>query len=205
MTGQPEILTIGHSTHGIDQFVALLQQHDVTAVADVRSQPFSRRAPHFNQAALSATLRRHDIQYVFLGRELGARSNDAECYIYGRVQYERLAGTDQFKKGILRVLNGTESERIALMCAEKDPLDCHRTVLVARRLQDEGAQVTHIRFDGSIETHDQTMARLLQQLGMQSSLLSSREEQIDEALAKQEARIAYVDADLLALSESAVS
>lgn len=205
MTGHPEVLTIGHSAHGIETFVALLHQHGVTAIADVRSQPFSRYAPQFNKADLTASLRQHGIQYVFLGRELGARSNDPDCYVNGRVQYGRLAQSDEFKTGITRVLSGAEVERIALMCTEKDPLDCHRTVLVARRLADEGAQVSHIRADGSIEPHSDAMDRLMYQLGMQPSLLQTMDEQIDEALAEQEARIAYVDAELAAASHRAVS
>ena len=205
MTGQPEVLTVGHSAHAIETFVALVQQHGVTAIADVRSQPFSRFAPQFNKAELTKSLREHGIQYAFLGRELGARSNDPDCYVDGRVQYFRLAQSDEFKSGIARVLRGAEVERISLMCTEKDPLDCHRTVLVARRLADEGAQVSHIRADGSIEPHGQAMDRLMRQLGMQPSLLQTRDEQVEEALATQEARIAYVDAELAAASQRAVS
>ena len=205
MTTRPEILTIGHSTHGSDQFLALLRTHGVTAVADVRSQPYSRHTPQFNQRALASSLRRHGIQYVFLGRELGARSNDPTCYVDGRVQYGRLARSDAFKAGMERVLDGAQRERVALMCTERDPLDCHRTVLIARHLETRGATVTHIRADGSIETHCDAMDRLLQQLGMQASLLRTRDEQIDDALALQEIRIAYVDADLQALSKSAAS
>ena len=99
MTGQPEVLTVGHSAHAIETFVALVQQHGVTAIADVRSQPFSRYAPQFNKAELTKSLREHGIQYVFLGRELGARSNDPDCYVDGRVQSGRLAESDEFKAG----------------------------------------------------------------------------------------------------------
>jgi uncharacterized protein (DUF488 family) len=205
MTGQPEILTIGHSTHSIDRFITLLQLHGVTAIADVRSQPFSRYAPQFNRTELTASLRGAGIQYVFLGRELGARSNNPDCYLDGRVQYDRLARTDEFKAGLARILHGALSERLALMCTEKDPLDCHRTVLVARHLTDEMVHVAHIRSDGSLETHGAAMDRLMQQSGMQPSLFRSRDEQIDEALAAQESKIAYVDAELAALSQRAVS
>ena len=205
MTGQPEILTIGHSVHDITDFIALLRRHDVTAIADVRSQPFSRYAPQFNKADLSTALRQAGVQYVFLGKELGARSNDPNCYIDGRVQYGRLAETDSFKVGVERVFTGAQTERIALMCTEKDPLDCHRTVLVAARLEARGAQVSHIREDGSTELHDQAMDRLMHQLGMQPSLFRTRDEQVSEALAAQEARIAYVDVELAAMSQRAAS
>ena len=205
MTDQPEVLTIGHSTHTIEHFVALLRRHGVTAIADVRSQPLSRYAPQFNRVELAASLRQVDIQYVFLGLELGARSKDPNCYVDGRVQYGRLARTDNFRAGLERIAKGAQNERIALMCTEKDPLDCHRTVLVARRLADEGVRISHIRADGSIESNVEAIDRLMCQLGMQPSLFYSRQEQVDEALAQQEARIAYVNADHAALSERAVS
>lgn len=205
MNGQPEIMTIGHSAHSIADFIALLSQHGVTAIADVRSQPFSRYAPQFNKAVLSAALRQVGVQYVFLGKELGARSSDPSCYVDGRVQYGRLAETDAFKVGIERVLTGARTERIALMCTEKDPLDCHRTVLVAARLEAEGARVSHIREDGSIELHDRAMERLMHQLGMQPSLFRTRDEQVAEALEEQETRIAYVDAELAAMSQRPAS
>ena len=204
MTSRPEILTIGHSTHDVEQFLALLAQHCVTAIADVRSQPFSRYSPQYNRSALSASLKRHGIRYVFLGEALGARSTDPDCYVDGRVQYERLARSEAFEAGVTRVLNGAQHERISLMCTEKEPLDCHRTVLVARHLEARGASVSHIHADGSTESHDQAMDRLLQQLGMQASLLCSRDAQIEEALTKQESRIAYVDPDLQASSTTAV-
>jgi uncharacterized protein (DUF488 family) len=82
-----ELFTIGHSNHSIDAFIALLQQHGITAVADVRSHPYSRFLPHFNQSALKAALLNAGIQYVFLGKELGARSADPSCYVNGKLSY----------------------------------------------------------------------------------------------------------------------
>ncbi len=201
MTELQKVLTIGHSTHSLDGFVALLQGHQVTAVADVRSSPFSRHTPQFNKNRLRDALREHGIQYAFLGRELGARSSDANCYVDGRVQFARLAETDLFQEGVRRILSGAQTQRVALMCAEKDPLDCHRTLLVSRRLVDEGVRVDHILADGAAESHGDTMLRLLDKLGMQASLLRSTEELIADALAKQEERIAYVDAELASLSD----
>src|SRR5437870_5320444 len=97
------VLTIGHSTHSMDAFIALLRQHGVTALADVRSAPFSRFNPQFNKEALKHSLKAHGIKYVFLGRELGARSPDRACYENGRVQYARLARTESFHAGLDRV------------------------------------------------------------------------------------------------------
>ena len=120
-----QILTIGHSTHDLDAFLRLLSENRVTAVADVRSVPASRFTPQFNRDAIKRALRDVDIKYAFLGAELGARSDDPNCYVNGKVQYARLAQTPAFAEGIERLRRGLATERIALMCAEQEPLDCH--------------------------------------------------------------------------------
>jgi uncharacterized protein (DUF488 family) len=193
------VLTVGHSNHPLEGFLTLLQQHTVTAVADVRSAPYSRFAPQFNREALRRSLKEHGIKYVFLGRELGARSDDRSCYENGRVQYARLARTTLFRSGLDRIVRGASEHRVALMCAEKDPLDCHRTLLVARALDELGVSVEHILADGRPESHGDAMVRLLASLALPSEdLFRSRKEMIAEALAKQEERVAYVDEKLAA-------
>ena len=127
------VLTIGHSTHAFDAFTALLHRHHVTAVADVRSAPYSRFNPQFNRKPLTEALKVQGMRYVYLGRELGGRSDDLDCYEDGRIRYDRVAATESFKSGLARVVQGAAKHRIALMCAEKEPLDCHRTLLVAPR------------------------------------------------------------------------
>lgn len=191
------VLTIGHSTHPLETFVALLQQHGVTALADVRSVPFSRFNPQFNRKALEKSLKTYGIRYVFLGRELGGRSDDPSCYDNGRVQYMRLARTDLFCSGIERVIRGANDYRVALMCAEKEPLECHRTLLVARALTERGVVVEHILPDGRLESHEATMERLLDVVGLpHQDLFFTRDELIAEALTRQEKRVAYVDEKL---------
>src|SRR5690242_9735719 len=128
------VYTIGHSTHAIEKFIALLKSSQIEAVSDVRSWPHSRMNPQFNRETLKRSLREAGIKYVFLGKELGARSEDRGCYRNGQVQYDLLANTELFKQGIERVKEGAQKYRVVLMCAEKDPLDCHRTILVARKL-----------------------------------------------------------------------
>lgn len=194
-----QIFTIGHSTHSLDAFVALLKQHGVTALADVRSAPYSRFNPQFNKDALEQSLKAAGIKYAFLGRELGARSDDRSCYENGRVQYARLARTGLFKHGIERVIRGAEEHRIALMCAEKEPLDCHRTLLVSRALDEQDIDVVHILSDGRLETHSDAMDRLLDVTGLpREDLFRSHEELVSQALARQEERVAYVDERLAA-------
>lgn len=190
------LLTVGHSTHAIEHFLTLLSRHAVTAVADVRSVPASRFTPQFNGAALKRSLAEAGIKYVFLGRELGARSDDRACYVNGQIQYDRLARTAPFREGISRLVKGSEAERIAVMCAEQEPLDCHRTVLVSRVLAERGTSVTHIHGDGRLESHDEAMLRLRSGFGLdKEDLFHTGEELLGEALARQERRIAYVDKD----------
>ena len=191
------VLTIGHSTHALEAFIALLQRHHVTAVADVRAAPYSRFNPQFNRQPLAAALGERGIEYVFLGRELGGRSGDPSCYENGRIRYARLARTERFGNGIDRVMRGTRRYRIALMCAEKEPLDCHRTLLVARALDERGVDVAHILAGGTLEPHTEAMDRLLDknkeklELCRNGFFPSKREELIALAIDSQEARVAY--------------
>lgn len=192
------LFTIGHSTHDMGAFAQLLMQHGVTAVADVRSVPASRFSPQFNREPLRRALAEAGVAYVFLGKELGARTDDPGCYEAGKVQYGRLAGTAAFRSGIGRLLEGADREVIAIMCTEKDPLDCHRTLLVARQLVDRGARIDHIHADGRIESHAEAMVRLRGVHAMgQDELFRNEDEVLAEALARQESRIAFVDEALL--------
>lgn len=187
-----EVFTIGHSTHSIEKFIALLSMHGIEAVADVRSSPFSKFNPQFNRENLQISLKASGIRYVFLGKELGARSEDPTCYVADKVQYDRLAKNPLFQSGLDRVIEGANSYRIALMCAEKDPLDCHRTILVARELLKRGMTITHILEDGSLENHTESQTRLVASLGMSlDDMFISRDEIIEQAYRKQASIIAY--------------
>src|SRR5262249_13683729 len=133
--------------------------------ADVRSTPYSRFNPQFRREKLQASLAEAGIQYVFLGAELGARSSDPACYdADGRVSYAKLARTELFRSGIQRLITGSAQYRIAIRCAEREPLECHRTILVARELVREGVPVMHILADGSLEPHEHAMQRLITNL-----------------------------------------
>lgn len=146
----------------IEAFISLLQKHGITAVTDVRSHPYNRRLPHFNQPALKASLSNAGIRYVFLGRELGARPEDLSCYdITGKALYERIAATQLFSEGIQRLLKGAATYKIALMCVHKDPITCHRTILVCHKLRQFELQINHILSDGKLEPHEQLEERLL--------------------------------------------
>lgn len=188
------VFTIGHSTHSAEVFVALLRQHGIEALADVRSSPFSRFSPQFKRENLERSLKENGIRYVFLGKELGARTNDRSCYEQGRVQYSRLARTTLFRSGLDRVLQGAARYRVALMCAEKEPLECHRTLLVAKALAERGQTVLHIHADGHLEAHEAAMERLLGLTGLpKEDFFRSKEELLAEAMERQEAKVAYVE------------
>ncbi len=195
-----KILTIGASTMSVERLIELLKQHSVTAVADVRSVPASRFTPQFNEKPLHASLASSGIRYVFLGRELGARSSRPECYVNGVVQYERLAQTPEFEKGVQRVLDGASRERVVLLCTEHDPLDCHRTILVSRVLVERGAEIDHIHTGGEIESHDNAMLRLQRKFHLDQPQLWSDEDPLDAALRKQEQQIAYVKTEAASAS-----
>lgn len=176
------VFTIGHSNHTQERFIELLTQHGITALCDVRSHPYSRIHPQFKRHALKQALQENNITYVFLGKELGARSEDPACYIDGKVQYDLLAKTELFQKGLARVQEGMRSHRIALMCAEKDPLYCHRTILVARHLVKRGVAVEHIRDDGRLENHTEVVVRLMRELKLSGhDMFQSGEELVEEA------------------------
>lgn len=201
MTAMPparKVLTIGHSNHTIAAFLSLLTKHAVTAVVDIRSIPHSRLYPQFNRDTLRRTLQGHGISYVFLGKELGGRSGDESCYENGRIQYVRLAKTELFRSGLERVCSEAEKHCVALMCAEREPLECHRTLLVGRELAVAGTSVAHIHADGHLEPHAAAMTRLLALVGLpERDLFLSRAELIEMACAKQERRVAYVEEEAM--------
>jgi uncharacterized protein (DUF488 family) len=158
-----QIYTIGHSSLSMETFIALLQRHNVAAVVDVRSRPYSARFPHFSREPMQDSLKAAGIHYVFLGRELGARREEPECYLDGRASYDRIAKLPAFTAGVERVLAGAQSYRLALMCAEHDPLICHRTILVCHELKRHAVSIGHIRRDGALEDHGQAEQRLVEE------------------------------------------
>jgi uncharacterized protein (DUF488 family) len=190
------VYTIGHSVHSLDAFITLLQGAGVEGIADVRSTPFSRRLPHFNQNALRRVLSGNGIAYVPLGLQLGGRGNphsvrDAQ----GRISYRSIADSPEFREGLQRVESGSARMRVALLCTERDPLQCHRGILVSRVLAARGAKVVHILADGATESHSDAELRLLELAGMlHPDLFQTEEEVLAAAYDAQEARIAHVAA-----------
>ena len=177
------IFTIGHSTHNLTRFVELLQHHHIKILADVRSMPYSRWRPHFNREQLHVELDKYEIEYAFLGAELGGLSDKKYC---------EMALTDSFNSGIQRVKDESQRSNIALMCAEKDPIECHRTLLVSRCLVASGRGVKHILADGNLEPHEDTLERLYEHLGHsknQMRIFESTAEDRDDAIYKEQERL----------------
>ena len=190
------LFTIGHSTHEWPAFLALLRQHDISAIGDVRSHPYSRFNPQYNRETLQDALHQERIQYAFLGTELGARRKERECYEGKKALYERIAQTPAFAAGLTRVRKAVTQHRVALMCSEKDPLTCHRTILICRALRNDAFQIQHILEDGTIETMAAAEGRLLNLLGLPpGDLFRSRAEVLDEAYERQGDRIAYSESE----------
>ncbi len=207
------LFTIGLSNLDIKNFISFLNKHNVTALADVRSSPYSRYVSQFNRENLKNSLLNVGIKYVFLGEELGARPKDRSCYVEGKAVYENIAKTPLFSQGIDRINKGSQSYNIALMCAEKDPITCHRAVLVCQHLKVLPLDINHILQDGSLESHQSLENRLLeihnlgesaQDSAVQLSLFDnvsnqtplptlSPEEALKEAYRKQGDNIAYVE------------
>jgi len=156
---RPAVYTIGHSNHPIERFIQMLRDADITAIADVRSVPYSRRWPQFGRGPLERSLADAGIAYVYLGKELGGRPDDPALQRDGKPDYHRMAATPEFHAGLDRVVRGTQRYRIALMCAEREPLACHRFLLVSPPLVERGLAVRHILADGTIEPHEDTAAR----------------------------------------------
>ncbi len=148
-----EIYSIGHSNHPIGYFISLLQRHGITALADVRSLPYSRRHPQFRREALAESLRDPGIAYVVLGEALGGKREG------GLAGAARLP---EFRAGLERLREGAARYRVAFMCAEREPLDCHRTILVARRLRAADVTIRHILANGTLEDHESLERRLVE-------------------------------------------
>jgi uncharacterized protein (DUF488 family) len=191
---EPTIFSIGHSTHTYERFLGLVRKAGVTAIADVRTSPFSRHFPHFNRDPLKSELRADGIVYSFLGKELGGRPTDRQFYCDGVADYERMARSPGFAHGLQRVLEGAQKYRVALMCSEHDPLDCHRCLLVGRALTGRGVVVKHIIANGAILDHRDIEARLLKSEGRESTdLFLSPDELLAEAYRKHARKVAYTE------------
>jgi uncharacterized protein (DUF488 family) len=188
------VFTIGHSAHSRKYFLALLRTANVTAVADVRTSPYSRLYPHFNRDDLREELRSDGISYVFLGRELGGRPTERRFYCEGVADYEKMAEASEFSKGLKRVIEGAKKYRIALMCSERDPLDCHRCLLVGRALAQRGVRVSHILDNGKLTSQEEIEESLLELSGRNfDDFFAPRPERLAAAYRERARKVAFAE------------
>jgi uncharacterized protein (DUF488 family) len=155
----PFVYTIGHSIHSLEKLISLLNEHRIEVLVDIRSEPYSRKVPHFNKDNLEKEIKKSGLKYLFLGKELGGRPKRRQFYDEeGFVLYSKIADSPDFKSGLQRLLNGIGKFRLALMCSEENPMNCHRRLLVGRVLSNAGVEVLHIRADGSIQSEEQILS-----------------------------------------------
>jgi len=187
-----DLFSIGHSNIAIERIVAMLHAAEVTAIADVRSTPASRFFPWFSAGPLAARLAQDGISYQSYGDTLGGRPRYAKLYSEGIADYEAMARQPEFQTGIARLLATATQCRVCIMCAEREPLDCHRCLLVARALADRGLNIGHILHDGSIEPHRNTERRLLALGGAAEDLfVTGQNERLAAAYRRRARAVAY--------------
>jgi uncharacterized protein (DUF488 family) len=197
MSASYPVYTIGHSSQPIESFIAALQQHGIETVADLRSTPYSSRYPHFAREALQKSLIVAGIRYLFLGRELGARRDEPDCYVGDCASYDEIAKLPNYLRGIGTLVTNARQRRIALMCSEQDPIACHRTILVGRELARQGVELRHIGSGGSLETHREAEQRVIaEELGGQDQPdlfpgAGDHDVRLQQAYSKRAQRIAY--------------
>lgn len=186
------VLTIGHSTLPLATFLSMLEREGVAEVADVRSAPFSRRVPHFNRDDIRVALKDRGIGYVFLGEALGGRPRASHLYRDGIADYEKMAREPAFLGGIDRVIGDAKEHRIVLMCTERDPLDCHRCLLVGRALSERHVSLEHILANGEVAAQRDIEERLLALAGSATDdMFATRAERLARAYRLRAQKAAY--------------
>ena len=169
--------TIGHSNHPVEKLIELLRQHETEVVVDVRSSPYARYATHFNKKDIQRALEPQGIKYLFLGDVIGGKPKREEFYDdEGHVLYSRLSQSPGFQQGITRLIDEIRSHRVALLCGEEDPTDCHRRLLIGPVLVERGVELIHIRGDGRAQTEEELVKEQEYQKNMgQMSLFEDEE------------------------------
>lgn len=191
------LFTIGHSNLETGDFIAALRLHSIAILCDVRSRPGSCRFPQFNRESLEEELAAAGIRYHFAGEELGGRPEDPRAYsLDGSVDYPKRRESRQFQDSLAHIMGLARERAIALMCAEEDPLECHRFLLICPALISAGVIPQHIRRRGVNESQSAAEDRLLELHGFHdvttASLFSSgRDAALAEALRRQSKEFAF--------------
>jgi uncharacterized protein (DUF488 family) len=156
------LYTIGHSNLEAPAFLSTLEMYRLRTLADVRSRPQSHRYPQFSQSPLEESLREAGIEYLFLGEELGGRPDDPKAYREdGQVDYRARRASRAFQQGIERILLELQRRSLVIMCAEEDPLECHRFLMICPALAGRTVEILHIRRGGVVDSQKDAEDRLL--------------------------------------------
>ena len=152
----------------------MLKAGGVERLVDVRSMPWSRRFPQFGRERLAKSLAEAGIAYAWEGEALGGKPKAGGGY-------DELAARPEFKDAIGRLIAERASTSLCLMCAEKEPLDCHRTVLVSRRLAERAVPIEHLLADGTAKPHAEIEEALLKKAGGGADLFEDRDARLARA------------------------
>ena len=159
------IYSIGHGNKKLEELVNELKQHQIDFLLDVRSNPISNYNFHFNRSWLEKDLPDNNITYEFLGEYLGGLPKDKSCYTNGKVDYAKIRAKDFFQEGIRLLIEANEENmRIALMCSETKPEECHRCKLIGQELLNHNISIQHITSKG-IKSQEQVIAALTEGFG----------------------------------------
>ena len=197
-----KVFTVGCSTNSLDDFLRLLKINEINCLVDVRSTPFSKYTSQFNKEVLKNFLNKNNISYIWMGKEFGARRDNRSLYsVHGYLDFEKVRKDPDFLLGVDRIKRGIiKGYKISLMCTEKDPIDCHRTILVAKGLEENDIEVNHVLQNGKLISQRKIEERLLdmyfkdrQQINFDMILGNSltEEEMIEEAYRKRNKDIGY--------------
>ena len=150
---KPSLYTIGHGNRKINEFIRLLKDFSIAYLVDVRSQPYSKYYPQYNQNDLKLLLEKNGIRYVFMGDDLGGRPKDITCYDEtGKVDYQIIRTKDFFLDGIERLkVASSKNINVVIMCSESKPCECHRSKLIGRVLQTDKIILQHIDEKGKLK------------------------------------------------------
>lgn len=190
-----QLFSIGYATKPIEIFIQQLKHYQIDVVADVRSVPFSKAFHDYHQDSINQHLLNNGIKYVYLGEELGPRSKNPDHYDQcGQVQFSQLMQSELFLNGITRVQTGlSKGYKVALMCAEKDPANCHRSTLIAYFLNHQRQlDIPHIQHDGTLEQQNALEARLMQIHEVEPDMLTTLEECLKTAYELQLKKTSYI-------------
>ncbi|MBA7518858.1 hypothetical protein ES705_10932 [subsurface metagenome] len=156
------IYSIGHGNKAIKDFINELKSFNIQYLLDIRSKPYSKWNPQYNQDQLEIELKEHRITYVFAGDTLGGLPEDRSCYDFnGKVVYNLIKEKDFFKEGLKR-LSTANSKRInlAIMCSESKPEECHRSKLIGQELLKYKISINHIVSHNSTKSQETVMNEL---------------------------------------------